>query len=152
MTQEFLWYVLAGFLIGFGVSTLWEWLFFRQKRMRIENRRIAELEATLRSYTQATDATATAEGDLRWRVTDYESPGVLLENEESNGPPPTLPVAPEPTPVGATVAGVSTAVSANGVHQRKNGEKPHLPKDEPDRMPVAAVAAGAALTSAVVAV
>ena len=29
MTESVWWYVLAGFLIGFILSTLWEWLFFR---------------------------------------------------------------------------------------------------------------------------
>ena len=28
------WYVLAGFVLGFTTSTLWEWLYFRQFRLR----------------------------------------------------------------------------------------------------------------------
>jgi len=32
MELELLWYVLAGFILGFIVSTLWEWLHFRRER------------------------------------------------------------------------------------------------------------------------
>ncbi len=28
MTMRLLWFVLAGFLLGFAASTLWEWLHF----------------------------------------------------------------------------------------------------------------------------
>lgn len=56
MTEAFWWYVLAGFLLGFCVSTLWEWLYFRRRRMTIRNQRIAELEATVRTYAAATGA------------------------------------------------------------------------------------------------
>ena len=49
MTAAFWWYLLAGLILGFCLSTVWEWLYFRQRRMRITDRRIAELEQALRS-------------------------------------------------------------------------------------------------------
>jgi hypothetical protein len=64
MSEAFWWYVLAGFLLGFGVSTLWEWVYFRRRRMTIRDRRIAELEATVRAYSAAN-----APGDdPPWRI------------------------------------------------------------------------------------
>jgi hypothetical protein len=79
MTESVWWYVLAGFLIGFILSTLWEWLYFRHRRMRIESRRIAELEATVRSLTPARDASASPISPTA--ASGYQGPGVFLENE-----------------------------------------------------------------------
>ena len=80
MIDSVWWYVLAGFLLGFILSTLWEWLYFRRRRMQIENRRIAELEATVRSLStvsQSADAN-TSPGF----AAGYQSPMVFLEGEE----------------------------------------------------------------------
>ena len=44
---ELLWYILAGFILGFTTSTLWEWLYFRGERMKLRDQRIAELESEL---------------------------------------------------------------------------------------------------------
>ena len=79
MTDSVWWYVLAGFLFGFILSTLWEWLYFRQRRMRIENRRIAELEATVRALSVAPRSVenTTSPG----LAVGYHSPLVFLEGE-----------------------------------------------------------------------
>lgn len=100
MTEAFWWYVLAGFLLGFGVSTLWEWLYFRRQRMTIRNQRIAELEATVRTYAAATGAPPSRVAEEGWAEPIFENPGVYLETEESAppaAPPDTLPPnAPQP--------------------------------------------------------
>ena len=39
-----LWFVLAGLILGFALSTLWEWLYFRRARLTLNGERVAELE------------------------------------------------------------------------------------------------------------
>jgi hypothetical protein len=33
MESQLLWFLLAGFILGFAASTLWEWLYFRGRRL-----------------------------------------------------------------------------------------------------------------------
>ncbi len=83
MSESFWWNLLAGFLIGFAVSTLWEWLYFRRRRTAIRNRRIAELEATLRTYAAAGGASPTsAVASNDWNEPPFDNPHVYLETEE----------------------------------------------------------------------
>ena len=118
MTQDFWWFALVGFLIGFVLSTLWEWLHFRSKRMRIQNRRIAELEAALRS-AQAQINTASPPAPNPWPATDFLGPAVYLETEGAvigPGAPAMPPVAQTPVtrdtnPVLTTTAAALTAVA-----------------------------------------
>ena len=118
MTQDFWWFALVGFLIGFVLSTLWEWLHFRSKRMRIQNRRIAELEAALRS-AQAQINTAPPPAPNPWPATDFLGPAVYLETEGAviaPGAPAMPPVAQTPvtrdtSPVLTTTAAALTAVA-----------------------------------------
>jgi len=98
MTDAFWWYLLAGFIIGFTLSTLWEWLYFRRKRMRIENRRIAELEAMLRSYSIAQESQSVAAGSGEsWVSPSFNDPGAYLDIEDeaavAAAPPADLPAA-----------------------------------------------------------
>lgn len=82
MAESFWWHLLAGFIIGFGVSTLWEWLYFRRKRAVIRDRYVAELEATVRTYAAAAAQVDTgAAGD--WSEPRFEKPAIFLETEES---------------------------------------------------------------------
>ena len=74
MTTEFLWTLLGGFLLGLSVSTLWEWIFFRRKRMRMENKEIEELRRQVQTLKQSSD----------WAAGRYQDPGVArLENEQT---------------------------------------------------------------------
>ncbi len=89
MTDSFWWHLLAGFILGFGVSTLWEWLYFRRKRTAIRDRYIAELEATVRTYAAAaSQSNVNTAGD--WSEPRFEKPPVFLETEEdlTEGPSP----------------------------------------------------------------
>ena len=100
MATNLLWFVMAGFLLGFATSTLWEWFYFRKERLKLTDRRIRELEAKLRdadtdidsnrstlagSKNPDPDATPGSRGSTRtraWGDTAYRSPGVFLESEE----------------------------------------------------------------------
>ncbi len=107
MTAAFWWYLLAGFIIGFCLSTVWEWLYFRQRRMYITDRRIAALEQQLESQKRAAASREIpSEPGVTWTATEYQSPGVLLENETDAQPAPRAAV-----PV---TAAVLRAEQANG--------------------------------------
>jgi predicted flap endonuclease-1-like 5' DNA nuclease len=109
MTTELVWLVAAGFVLGFAASTLWEWLYFRRKRMTLESRVIAELESALRSHEQqrrpyagADMAAAPEDVGEPWAVQGLRNPGVLLASEASAGRTPATvsprPVAERPVP------------------------------------------------------
>jgi hypothetical protein len=106
MTAAFWWYLLAGFIIGFCLSTVWEWLYFRQRRMRIADRRIAALQQQLDSQMRAARPDIPSEPGVTWTATEYQSPGILLENETDAQPAPRAAV-----PV---TAAVLRADQANG--------------------------------------
>ena len=101
MATNLLWFVLAGFLLGFASSTLWEWFYFRKERMKLTDRRIRELEAKLREAESNSDIPESTENEARipvptvaalaggasprtsaWGEPAYRSPGVFLESEE----------------------------------------------------------------------
>ena len=99
MATNLLWFVMAGFLLGFATSTLWEWFYFRKERLKLTDRRIRELEAKLRepettneppSPANAIPTVASVTGSSgssssrtsAWGDTAYRSPGVFLESEE----------------------------------------------------------------------
>jgi predicted flap endonuclease-1-like 5' DNA nuclease len=92
MTTQLLWYVLAGFLLGFTASTLWEWFHFRKERMKLRDRRVTELEAKLREQEElATKRQFEAEEE--WPAPAYRSPGVFLETEDAGAAARTAAVA-----------------------------------------------------------
>ena len=103
MTMSLLWYVLAGVLLGFAASTLWEWLYFRRKRTRIENDRIEELEIqladeqSLNEQMRLVHTSAPAEP-----LPEYASPGVFLDSE---APEPSANVVAASPPPAVAVAG-----------------------------------------------
>ena len=84
MQWQLLWYVLAGLIIGFTASTLWEWLYFRRKRMDLRDQRLLELETELRmTREQLYDLRAQTPPSPLSPAADYQSPGVFLESEEA---------------------------------------------------------------------
>jgi predicted flap endonuclease-1-like 5' DNA nuclease len=81
MNWQLLWFVLAGLVLGFALSTLWEWFYFRRERMIVRDDRITELEAQLRAYEQREQEQRTAAPP--WTAPGYQSPSALLESEQA---------------------------------------------------------------------
>jgi hypothetical protein len=108
MEQSFWWYLLAGIILGFIISTLWEWLYFRRRRLVLTDRRIAELEAALRTANR-TQQERSLESAEAWPASSYRSPDVFLESEApqpiGSGPE----VKPSPQRVTAATAAVTVA-------------------------------------------
>lgn len=108
MAESFWWHLLAGFTIGFILSTLWEWLYFRRRRMVLRNQRIAELEAQLQTYLHATHVLNPTAAHLDdWDEPRFEPLPVYLESEEPILPAEPLPAEPlpaEPLPAETTTA------------------------------------------------
>lgn len=83
MTLRLLWFVLAGFLLGFAASTLWEWLHFRRERMKLRDRRVRELEGQLHDQKRmmSEGGQAVAPFAAVRSQPQYHSPGVFLDSE-----------------------------------------------------------------------
>lgn len=62
------WWLLVGILIGWLLSTLIEWLWFRRKRMEVRDERVAELESALRASADK-DPSSTLTGTAAAGVT-----------------------------------------------------------------------------------
>ena len=95
MTTTYLWLVLAGFLLGFTASTLWEWFHFRKQRVRARDARVRDLEAKLRDLEEEASIPAAAPAAPA-SAPGYRSPGVFLESEEPSANPPAVPVISPP--------------------------------------------------------
>ncbi|MBE2239545.1 MAG: hypothetical protein IAE81_17275 [Caldilineaceae bacterium] len=132
MTETFWWCVLAGFLLGFSVSTLWEWIYFRRRRMTIRDRRIAELQATVRTYTTATTTATHSTAEHDWAEPAFQNPGVYLETEES----PSI-TAPQPAPATQPATAPQPARTAASVAPVANGA--HAPAGQPVSSPPSTV-------------
>ena len=78
-----LWFVVAGFVIGFTTSTLWEWLYYRRKRLAMlaEHSEFVRDAGRQQSTASLNDEPATSDG-TEWRTPFYRSPGVFLESEQ----------------------------------------------------------------------
>ena len=111
MEQSLWWYLLAGVSIGFSISWLWEWLYFRRKRLVLTDRRIAELEAALRSASRAQQDLFLEEAEA-WPAASYRSPDVFLETEAPHPTEAQPPVHPLPQPAVAVAAVAASAGAA----------------------------------------
>ncbi|MEX1019811.1 MAG: hypothetical protein WDZ49_09140, partial [Litorilinea sp.] len=116
--MRLLWFVFAGFLLGFSVSTLWEWLYFRRRRITSQEIIEENSEETWSGRYYAEDAdtpehsprTATQAGQTgevgeiddadadgeEWEAT-YAGPGVFLEFEDESPTADTSPDTPSST-------------------------------------------------------
>ena len=95
-----LWLVLAGFILGFAASTLWEWLYYRGKRQVQGGQAPATTLYAPRTDTPHRDLheSASDESDPTWAFS-YRSPGVYLESEQTERVDPTEMVLESPTKV-----------------------------------------------------
>lgn len=84
MTMSLLWYVLAGVLLGFAASTLWEWLYFRRKRLNWESDRVEKLQLELADEQALNEQIRLAHSSVGAEPSsEYASPGVFLESESN---------------------------------------------------------------------
>lgn len=83
MSFRVLWFVVAGFVIGFTTSTLWEWLYYRRKRLAMLAEHSDFVRDAERRQGGVSHAQETATSDAtEWRPPFYRSPGVFLESEQ----------------------------------------------------------------------
>lgn len=78
-----LWLVLAGFILGFAASTLWEWLYYRGKRQTQGGQASSATvyPAPVDNPHAIHDEAGHDESDPAWAFS-YRSPGVYLESEQ----------------------------------------------------------------------
>ena len=82
MQLQELWLVLAGFVLGFAVSTLWEWLYYRRLRWPSEQTFVPPeppREPEINAF-EAENLVVAAPAERF--STEYRSPGVYLESEQ----------------------------------------------------------------------
>lgn len=125
MVTPILWYLLAGFVLGFAISTLWEWLYYRGVRQR-------------RAATMVTDQQAAAAAPVDEHApagqTDYRSPAIFIEGERApnDGAAATLIPSYEP------ITPRTPATEANATTGTERAEDAAIePADEPDGAAVA---------------
>jgi len=100
MDGRLVWFLLAGFVLGFASSMLWEWLYYRGQRMRMLAL-VAEEAALKTQHASSVAPLVRAPGEpSQWVTEEYQSPAVFLESEQL---PPVQPTnvsaaAPETTP------------------------------------------------------
>ncbi|MDQ3247924.1 MAG: DUF4332 domain-containing protein [Chloroflexota bacterium] len=97
MQIRLLWYVLAGFVLGFITSTLWEWLYYRRLRRRTVVRDSSTVTTAWAMPTEGNDGLAVQVEP--WATPAYRSSSVLLESEQDLVEPyplQTTPVASSP--------------------------------------------------------
>lgn len=90
LSFQALWFVVAGFILGFAASTLWEWLYYRGKR-RAQQERMPPVGASLpRADDRPTspDEAVEEKPAAPWTV-PYRSPKVYLESEQLSPVQPT---------------------------------------------------------------
>ncbi len=102
-TFQVIWFIGAGFILGFAASMLWEWLYYRRKRnAQVEAATLAVLPAIRADDQTATPSDASAKPtDESWAMS-YRGSGIYLESEQSDAraQPATLPAAaPAPLPL-----------------------------------------------------
>ncbi len=144
MTLRLIWFVLAGFLLGFTASTLWEWLHYRRHRLILEAMRFDEMEAQiaeekavntqLRMMLNGTESTVgaasvdafDAAAQSKASPVSYSSPGVFLDSEKSeldNGFGGVLPAAASVSHASDTDLLVAAAAAAREPAGDRESEK-----------------------------
>jgi hypothetical protein len=118
MEGQLLWFLMAGFLLGFACSTLWEWFYYRGLRRR-------NLTAQVEVASIDTAVPAVAANEQPMVESSYRSPAIFIEGEEQNleqppGDQPTYEPVAEPRvaatdPVSVAVAEVAPPAESTGV-------------------------------------
>lgn len=90
MSFRAFWFIVAGFVLGFTVSTLWEWLYYRHKRQETLQR--GRTSAHLFDETQGSGTRRPIAPldepfeEPRRKSPSYRSPGVFLDSETEPSP------------------------------------------------------------------
>ena len=72
------WFIAAGFIIGFATSTLWEWLYYRRRRLQ----QLQRDQTTSEDHVTIANARGDESRDVgSWTLPKYRSASVLLESE-----------------------------------------------------------------------
>lgn len=111
LSFQALWFVVAGFILGFATSTLWEWLYYRGKR-RAPAAPPSPASAALPRGDDppaSTDAGLAEQRATPWKV-PYRSPRVYLESES---PVPLASVTAQPPPGPAATAPIADQSSTS---------------------------------------
>ena len=126
LSFQALWFVAAGFILGFATSTLWEWLYYRGKRRAPESPSSPSSAALPRSDgpPPSTEAGLEEQQATPWKV-PYRSPRVYLESEQS--PPVPLSNVPAQPPPGPA----ATAPSAEQSSTSTASPDPKAPRLNP---------------------
>ena len=105
------WYILAGIVVGFAASTLWEWLYFRGRRLAVKERDPYDLiDTDDASPSQAQLVPAQQPPVPSGARLDIEHPGALAVAATTQEA--WSPVASSRTPSPAAVAAVASQPSA----------------------------------------
>jgi hypothetical protein len=118
MEWQLAWFLLAGFLLGFACSTLWEWLYYRGVRQR----KLALLRTATETNVPSIAAAETALVERPETVVDahYRSPAVFIEGEKTPVMPESSQLTYEPVdapwqavrpPIAATESTPTTEIS-----------------------------------------
>ncbi|MEZ4862550.1 MAG: DUF4332 domain-containing protein [Caldilineaceae bacterium] len=90
MSFQVFWFLLAGFILGFTTSTLWEWLYYRRKRERMVANGQRLTAFTRQEDARTNPATDDDDAENHWLSTKtetapplYRSPGIFLESEQA---------------------------------------------------------------------
>lgn len=146
MSFRVLWFVVAGFVIGFTTSTLWEWLYYRRKRLAMLDAHSAFVRDVSRTQrTVGAGAAPTDGNDANWSSPPYRSPGIFLESEQP--------------PVDAAFTGAAFSAPADLTpppdaaptpSPRQSSVRPPLPPVTPSEPPLRKVPTSSAPTPTVV--
>lgn len=122
LSFQALWFVVAGFILGFATSTLWEWLYYRGKRRLQQNPAPPATPSSSRVLDQPTspEDVLAAQPSTPWGV-PYRSPRVYLESEQ---PSVAQPMSTAVTPPVTNPTPPTSAQSSSLLAQAEN--KPRL--------------------------
>ena len=81
MSFRVFWFVVAGFVLGFTTSTLWEWLYYRRRRLQLPTQYDNSILERARNRIAESDPDSLTSSE--WTVPTYRSPAVFLETEDT---------------------------------------------------------------------
>ncbi len=123
---QVLWFMGAGFILGFATSTLWEWLYYRGKRRAQAAAAPLIVSPPARADNQISqpDETLDIQPDESWAM-PYRGSGIYLESEH-----PSLAGQSASTP--DTLPGTSLSASLFPIDEREDIDEEEMDEEEID--------------------